>query len=472
MKTTILSLALSLLLLTNEGAEDSGRNTWPSDDNSITISDSKKELNRRIWTFSTSDIFHGAGWSAYDVTQEEFVKMVRDLHPYAVAYPEGKTSDWARVKIGDTLAIGGSGNGFNIPPSVSPNVLQGIGTHEFYIGGKSYDFFNAYVDMIHKVPVRGYILGNIMTGTCAETIWMIRRAKPEYVQLGLEQMRAEAYSTYWKKNPALYKPKFNKWADSIKAVFPKVKLIADVPPTRSNLESDAAWNRELHDGLKADGVRDYWHLHHLTNGKFTGGISTDTAIMNAIFTRTLPLYIDKQKNLYPGKELVVDQWSVSLTNDGGTNPYKRTFFGTSFIVKMTKFMIEYNRDHQNDIASAKYENLKQLITNKGTGGIEYEIAKLLSNLFSEPATVLNIQNGNDDLQIFGVKGGNRYKVIVYNESGKSLNLPSQISCDGRLLDVKIIHALYSDGLISKNLSEYNTAQREIKPFSVVYAELR
>jgi hypothetical protein len=350
-------------------------------------------------------------------------------------------------------------------------VLQGIGTQKFYINGKSYDFFNAYVSMIKKVPVRGYILGNIMTGTCAEVIWMIKRANPEYVQLGLEQMRANAYSTYWQRNPALYKAKFNKWSDSIKAVYPNVKIIADVPPTRSDLASDAQWNKELQTGLKADAVRDYWHLHHLVGGKFTGVIKNDTTLMNSVFRGKLQGYIEKQKGLYPGKELVIDQWSVSLSNDGGSNPYKHTFFGTSFIVKMARFMVEYNRDHNDAIASAKYENLKQLITNKGNGGMEYEVARLVSELFSEPATVLNIQNQVSGVQVFGVKAGGKYKLIAYNESGKPATLPNELTCDGKTLNVKVMKGLYVDALESKTVSSYSTTKGEIKPYSVVYFEL-
>jgi hypothetical protein len=126
---------LSWLLLAYQDTGTTGEiinaNPSPQASSPVTVSDSHKELNRRVWTFSTSDIFHRSGWSAYDVTQEEFVRMVRNLHPYAVAYSEGKTSDWARIKIGDTLAVGGSGNGFNIPPSAPQMCCKVSGLKNF-----------------------------------------------------------------------------------------------------------------------------------------------------------------------------------------------------------------------------------------------------------------------------------------------------------------------------------------------------
>ncbi|HUM47126.1 MAG TPA: hypothetical protein PLD84_09365 [Chitinophagales bacterium] len=438
--------------------------------NEVIVTDSHKELNRRVWTFSTSDIFYRKGFTSYDVTQEEYVHTVQGLHPYAVAFSEGKTSDWARQIIGDTLIFGGRGNGFNIPSWVPTTILQGMSTQKFYINGKSYDFFNAYVKLIHEIPARGYVLGNIMTGTCAEVIWMIRRANPEYVQLGLEQMRAEAYSEYWKKNPSNYKLKFNRWADSIRAVFPKVKIIADVPPSHSNIASDQAWIKELQTGLKADAVRDYWHLHWMSQGKFTGDIRKDEAIMNSIFTTTIPSLIDKNKKLFPGKELVIDQWSVSLTGDGGRNPYKRTFFGTSYIPRMVQFMIEYNRDNNNVIASAKYENLKQLIGNKGLTSMEYEATRIMAHLFSEPATVLKIANQLEGVKIFGVKTGTTYKLIIFNDSEKDVPLPPQINCDGKMLNARVKESLSSPELNSSVWTS-SAAQQQSKPYSITYMEL-
>ncbi|MEO6168644.1 MAG: hypothetical protein ABIO46_07555, partial [Chitinophagales bacterium] len=439
--------------------------------NEITVTDSHKELNRRLWTFSTSDIFYRKGFTSYDVTQEEYVNIVRKLHPYAVAFSEGKTSDWARQAVGDTIIFGGRGNGFNIPSWVPTNILQGMSTQKFYINGKPYDFFNAYVKLIHEIPARGYILGNIMTGTCAEVIWMIKRTNPEYVQLGLEQMRAEAYNEYWKKNPASYKQKFNRWADSIRAIYPKVKIIADIPPSHSNIASDQAWIKELQTGLNADGIRDYWHLHWMSQGKFTGDIVKDRAIMDAIFTTTIPQLIEKDKKLFPDKELIIDQWSVSLTGDGGRNPYKRTFFGTSYIPRMVQFMIEYNRDHNNIIASAKYENLKQLIGNKGITSMEYEVTRIMSHLFSEPASVLTITKQLQGIQVFGVKSGASYKLIAFNDSGKSILLPAQISCDGKLLNTEIKEAFNSPELNSAAWTSYTTRQ-ELKPYSIIYLELK
>ncbi|MBK9733056.1 MAG: hypothetical protein IPO83_17530 [Chitinophagaceae bacterium] len=436
----------------------------------ITITDSKKELNRRIWTFSTSDIFYVKGLASYDVTQPEYVNKVRNLHPYAVAFSEGKTSDWARQVIGDTLIFGGKGNGFNIPSWVPSDILQGMSSQKFYVNGKSYDFFNAYVKLIYEIPARGYILGNIMTGTCAEVIWMIKRANPEYVQLGLEQMRGNAYTEYWKKDPAKYKDKFNRWADSIRAVYPKVKIIADVPPAHSDIASDQQWVKELQSGLKADGIRDYWHLHWTSRGQFKGDITRDQRTMNEIFTTEIPSLIEKNKALFPGKELIVDQWSVSLTGDGGRNPYKRTFFGTGYIPRMVQFMIEYNRDHNNVIASAKYENLKQLIGNKGITSMEYEVCRIVAPLFSEPATVLNIKNQIAGIQMVGVKANGHYKLVIYNESGKSVQLPDQISCDGKLLNVHVKESLSSADLKATTWENYST-KLEVRPFSVLLVEL-
>ena len=80
-------------------------------------------------------------------------------------------------------------------------------------------------------------------------------------------------------------------------------------------------------------------------------------------------------------ELIIDQWSVSLTGDGGKNPYKRTFFGTSYIPLMAEFMMEYNRDHNNAITSAKYENIKQLVGNKGGTSMEYAATERSLALF-------------------------------------------------------------------------------------------
>ena len=436
----------------------------------LIITDSKKELNRRIWTFSTSDIFYRKGFAAFDVTQEEYVDIIRELHPYAVAFPEGKTSDWSRQVIGDTTILGGRGNGYNIPSWVPTDILQGMSSHKFYLTGQSYDFFNAYVKMLHEIPSHGYVLGNIMTGTCAEVIWMISRTHPEYVQLGLEQMRAEAYSQYWKKDPGRYKEKFNRWADSIRAIFPHVKIIADVPPSHSGLASDREWIQELQAGLRADGIRDYWHLHWMSNGQFTGDIKKDQPVMDEIFTNTLPALIEKNKKNFPGKELVVDQWSVSLTGDGGRNPYKRTFFGTSYIPRMVHFMIEYNRDHNNAIASAKYENLKQLIGNKGINSMEYEVAHIMSQLFTEPATVLTINNQSAGIEVTGVKVNSRYKLIVFNYTGNSIQLPKQINCDQKLLKIHVGEAISSPGIASTDWEIYST-QTEAKPYSILYLEL-
>jgi hypothetical protein len=439
-------------------------------DAEITITDSRIELNRRVWTFSTSDIFYRKGFTPYDVTQEEYVTLVRNLHPYAVAYSEGKTSDWARQKIGDTAVFGGTGNGYNIPSWVPSEVLQGVGNQKFFLNGKTYDFFNAYVRMIHKIPARGYLLGNIMTGTCAEVIWMISLTNPEYVQLGLEQMRAAAYSEYWRKSPGSYKAKFNRWADSIKAVYPKVKIIADVPPSRSNVESDRGWIKELQHDLKADAVRDYWHLHHTSQSEFSGDIRKDAMVMNEIFQTNILRLLEKQKNLFPDKELVIDQWSVSLTGDGGRNPYKRTFFATGYIPRMAEFMVNYNRDHDNAIASAKYENLKQLIGSKGIVSMEYEVTRITANIFSEPGTVLNVQHPAG-VHIFGAKTAQKYKLLVFNDSGKSIQLPQQINCDGKMLNVYVNEALSSPDLTATTWSNYKT-EGEVKPYSILYVELR
>lgn len=442
----------------------------PASLDDLIILDSKKELNRRIWTFSTSDIFFRKGLTAFDVTSEEYVQAVRNLHPYAVAFPEGKTSDWARQVIGDTIIFGGKGNGYNIPSWVPTDILQGMSSHKFYLNGQSYDFFNAYVEMINAIPAHGYILGNIMTGSCAEVIWMISRAHPEFVQLGLEQMRAEAYSEYWKKDPSKYKEKINRWADSIKAVYPQVKVIADVPPSHSNLSSDMQWIHELQSGLKADGVRDYWHLHWMSKGQFTGDMRNDLDVMDEIFTTTIPSLIEKNKKNFPGKELIVDQWSVSLTGDGGRNPYKRTFFGTSYIPRMVNFMVEYNRDHNNTIASAKYENLKQLIGNKGISSMEYEAVRIVSQLFTEQATVLTIKNQPSGIQITGVKANGRYKLIILNNSAHPLSLPGHISCDQKALQIKVIDAISSPGPTATSWEHYSSAS-EIKPYSIIFAEL-
>lgn len=444
--------------------------TNTSDNNFITITNSGKELNRKIWTFSTSDIFFRKGLTPFDVTQQQYVNTVRKIHPFAIAFTEGKTSDWARQVIGDTMIFGGKGNGYNIPDWVPSNILQGMASHKFYYAGKSYDFFNAYTRLLHEIPAKGYILGNIMTGTCAEVIWMISRTHPEYVQLGLEQMRAEAYAQYWKKDASNYKTKFNQWADSIKAVYPDVKIVADVPPSHSNLQADALWIKTMQTGLKAEGIRDYWHLHWMSQGQFTGNINKDAAVMDQIFSKAIPNLIEKNKKLFPGKELIVDQWSVSLTGDGGRNPYKRTFFGTSYIPRMVHFMIEYNRDHDNTISSAKYENLKQLIGNKGSSSMEYEVTCLAAGLFTEPADVLTIACEINGVEVTGVKANGVYKLLFLNASGQPVTLPTQISCDGKLLSIKIINAISSPSLTSTSWENFNT-DTELKPFSVAYAVL-
>lgn len=72
----------------------------------IMVSDSRKALNRSIWTFSTSDIFFRKALTPFDVTRQDYVETIRLLHPYAVAFSEGKTSDWARQVVGDTIEIG------------------------------------------------------------------------------------------------------------------------------------------------------------------------------------------------------------------------------------------------------------------------------------------------------------------------------------------------------------------------------
>ncbi len=433
----------------------------------IVVTDSRKSLNRRIWTFSTSDIFFRKALTPFDVTRNDYLETVRLLRPYAVAFSEGKTSDWARQVIGDTLVFGGAGNGFNIPTWVPSDILQGMSSHQFFIDGKSYDFFNAYVKLIHDLPARGYILGNIMTGTCKEVIWMIKRAHPEFVQLGLEQMRGEAFTKYWNRDPSRYKKKFNLWADSIRMVYPDVKIIADIPPSHSNNTIDQAWIKELQSGLKADGVRDYWHLHWMSKGQFNGNYANDKVIMEGIFNTTLPALIEKNRRLFPDKQLIVDQWSVSLTGDGGRNPYKRTFFGTSYIPRMAEFMISYNRDHDNIISSAKYENLKQLIGNKGMKSMEFEVTRIIANLFSEPATVLYIKNEPSGTRMFGVKAGNQYKLILLNDQERAVQLPKQINFDGRLLTLNIVEALSSPGPTSTEWSLYSTTGT-ISGYSIVY----
>lgn len=435
--------------------------------NEIMVSDSRKALNRKVWTFSTSDIFFRKALTPFDVTRQDYVETVRLLHPYAVAFSEGKTSDWARQVIGDTLVLGGAGNGFNIPSWVPTDILQGMSSHKFFIEGKSYDFFNAYVRLIHELPTKGYILGNIMTGTCKEVIWMINRTDPEYVQLGLEQMRGEAFSKYWNKDASKYKQKFNIWADSIRTVYPDVKIIADIPPSHSNSQTDQAWIKELQTGLKADGVRDYWHLHWMSRGQFSGNYEKDKQVMYSIFSTTLPDLIAKNKRLFPGKELIIDQWSVSLTGDGGRNPYKRTFFGTSYIPRMVQFMIEFNRDHDDAIASAKYENLKQLIGNKGTKSMEFEVTRMIANLFSEPANVLDIKSALTGTILFGVKAGNQYKLILLNDQEEAVQLPKQFNFDGRLLTIHIKEALASPGPTSTEWSSYSS-NGNISGYSIVY----
>ena len=433
----------------------------------IMVYDSRRALNRSIWTFSTSDIFFRKALTPFDVTRQDYVETIRLLHPYAVAFSEGKTSDWARQVVGDTIVLGGAGNGFNIPSWVPSDILQGMTSHKFFIDGKSYDFFNAYVKLIHELPSKGYILGNIMTGTCKEVIWMIKRTHPEYVQLGLEQMRGEAFTKYWNKDPSRYKRKFNIWADSIRTVYPGVKIIADIPPSHSNNQTDQAWIKELQTGLKADGVRDYWHLHWMSRGQFSGNYEKDKQVMYSIFSTTLPELIAKNKRLFPGKELIIDQWSVSLTGDGGRNPYKRTFFGTSYIPRMVQFMIEFNRDHNDVIASAKYENLKQLIGNKGTRSMEFEVTRMIANLFSEPANVLDIKSVLAGTIMFGVKAGNQYKLILLNDQEEAVQLPKEINFDGRLLTIHIKEALASPGPTSTEWSSYSS-NGSINGYSIVY----
>lgn len=433
----------------------------------IVATDSRLQLNRRIWTFSTSDIFYRKGLTPFDVTGEDYLSIVRSLRPYALAFSEGKTSDWARQVVGDTLLLGGAGNGYNIPSWVPADILQGMSSHRFYMNGQSYDFFNAYVKMLHEIPARGYVLGNIMTGTCKEVIWMISRANPEYVQLGLEQMRGAAFTEYWKSDPSRYKKKFNSWVDSIHAVFPDVRIIADIPPSHSDNSVDQAWRKELQTGLKADGVRDYWHLHWMAKGRFSGNLEKDRLIMESIFKTVIPELIKKNKELFPTKELVVDQWSVSLTGDGGRNPYKRTFFATGYIPRMAQFMIEYNRDHDNVIGSAKYENIKQLIGNKGISSMEYEVTKMIANLFSDPGTVLNISHEMPGTAIFGIRSGKSYKLILFNDQPKSVQLPAQIICDGNPLSYTLHAALSSPSAFSTEWTFYST-KREIRPFSIAY----
>ena len=134
-------------------------------------------------------------------------------------------------------------------------------------------------------------------------------------------------------------------------------------------------------------------------------------------------------------------------------------------------MIEYNRDHNNLIASAKYENLKQLIGNKGVTSMEYETTRIMSHLFSDPASVLTIKNQLPGCRIFGVKSGNTYKLIVFNDSGKSILLPAQMNCDGKLLNIEIKEAISSPQLTADTWASYKTRQ-ESKPYSIIYLELK
>jgi hypothetical protein len=381
-------------------------------------------LYKDIHSACTVDIFYTKRNETRNILEDPYFSFVKSLNFNSLQYSGGSTADNDHVIVGDTAIYNGKGDGYNIREADLKErgedintVLDGVGNFHF---GK--DFFNEYAALVRKLGIRGDVIANVQSGTLDELYWKIKQANAQRVIFGMEQNLGSNAHDFADGN--VYKEKISKWIIAVKQKFPDVITVIDVAPVYNAKARGAQWNDQLK-GMEGDEARLYlWDKDYTT---WLPDQNANLAKMNEAFTSILPGWFNSFREKFPDKNVSVWQWGLKPKTD-----LYNTMAACIYIGKFYKFMIDYNKAHENFIGYASYMSLKSL--NRGDGSIlnHYYALEACGLLFKGNKNVV-------DLRIDGVAGlsgvacseNGKTTLLLINESGKEINLPS-VSVDGVL----------------------------------------
>ncbi|MCY7409288.1 MAG: hypothetical protein LH473_03370, partial [Chitinophagales bacterium] len=220
----------------------------------------------------------------------------------------------------------------------------------------------------------------------------------------------------------VYKEKITKWIAAVKQKFPEVITVVDASPVYQNKTRGLQWNEQLK-GIGGDEARLY-----LWDKDYTAWLPDQNANltkMNETFTTILPGWFDAFKEKFPGKNVSVWQWGLKPKTD-----LYNTMAACIYIGKFYKFMIDYNKAHENFIGYASFMSLKSL--NRGDGSIlnHYYALQACGMLFKGNKKLVDLGiDGTTGLSGVACMENGKTTLLLINESGNEINFPA-VSVDG------------------------------------------
>jgi hypothetical protein len=445
----------------------------------IVITTTPSVLMREFATTTTIDISFTGGapgkpFTARDVMSEPYRSRVEELNASFLKFASGSTTDYHRIKVGDTIGIGGTGLGYN-HPEAGCGPLDGSLCNEPKIGGLNLDYYNNQFDLMLSVGAGGIIGANVQQDTLGALLWQIQRLynigqRHIIVVMGCEQVLTDN-QVYWDGDGENYSVLVEAWRDAAIAQFPDVEFdfMLDAAPVWSNKPSYPVWNAAI---LPSDheSVRAYVHMDGCV--RFNDDITHDTAQVTLAIDSCLPAIMQAWDD--SDFDNFTMGWDQITATDSLYDPHSAGgyFFTSQYLPRAFRYAIIYNQEHNDDIKYINYQTLKQLIDKKNNASLEYKMLSVLYKLFQQEGFTLIVDHPYNQVDIFGANTNGVYRLVVLNRSGIDLSLPRNYVFDGFTasnISPTYSKCMYADNLRSEDMFDYNP-NLFIEGFSINYLE--
>jgi len=415
------------------------------------------------------DIFFAKGMVPRDILSDPYFSFIKSFNFTSLQYVGGSTTDHDHVIIGDTRITGGKGDGYNVNQAdvrargEDFNTLD-AGADKVHFGK---DFFNEYCALLNKLGITGDIVANVQVGTLDELYWKIDQSHARRVMFGQEQDLVSNEHVF--PNGNSYKQKVTPWIEQVKKKYPSIQTVIDAAPVYRPNERFSSWNNALKD-MPGDEVRVYlWDIDAL---KWQPDANQNLAAMDEVFNVTFPGWFTRIRKVYPDKKIAVCQWGIKAKSE-----VANSMLACIYIGKFYKFMIDYNKAHNNYISYASWMTIKSLNRNGETANHALPL-RACGKLFYGNKRVLDLDvNG-----INGVSGvacddpdasGGKYTLLLINETGNEVSLSNITVNDapvqGKKFTVTSVNAASLSSMsVSMDTKTYSSLS--LHPYSVNVVE--
>ncbi len=325
-------------------------------------------------------------------------ERIQDIGFTSLTFGNSSPNHWYTVVIGDTSIYNSSCDGYCCVPE-APHYVLGGDCYTFF----GINFFNLAAKLADSLDIPLNLGYNAEYGDTLQLAWMIERGKTKIVQEGLEDY-SNGYTnqTTWINGGYTYKAKMDNTVNKfLENNYPEIRRGGDsMPPDKAYSD----WNEEI------NGLNTHFMSRYLFDSMHTPNFySTDDPIAT-INEGIHNLYnsIDTAKTLFP-------DYGLGIYEAGLDNEFKADWYGTQaanfYIIKLYKFIIEYNAENNDYIESVVYKSLRSLKLNDDTPKAHYYGLKQIGEIFKGD-TVYTIQTNTQ--KVYGI--GTEKAIVICNDN--------------------------------------------------------